>query len=100
MRYRGRRRCRVDSFYLAGDREVRFGLRLAEGRFELVLEARVKPAADDSRRCDVVFACKDIVSPPVRLANSIWQGVKIGLAAEPVKSPALNWLDQKSDLIF
>lgn len=47
-----------------------------------------------------VFACKDIVSTPVRLANSIWQGVKIGLAAEPVKSPALNWLDQASDLIF
>lgn len=47
-----------------------------------------------------VFACKDIVSTPVRLANSIWQGVKIGLAAEPVKSPALNWLDQASELIF
>lgn len=46
------------------------------------------------------IACKDIVSTPVRLANSIWQGVKIGLAAEPVKSPALNWLDQKSDLTF
>lgn len=131
---------RVDGLLLAGDREVRFGLRLDgdADRFEVVLadgkdrtrlghlparrldagahpawttpevvrlEARVRPHPDDPRTCEVVFACGNLVSRPVKLSNSIWQGVKIGVAAES-RSPGSslfskaragdsesNWLD-------
>lgn len=68
------------------------------------LEARVKPAASNPRQCEVVFACGEIVSKPVTLSNSIWQGVKIGLAAENRQSfrslfskagekSECNWID-------
>ena len=68
------------------------------------LEARVKPAASNPRQCEVVFACGEIVSKPVTLSNSIWQGVKIGLAAENRQSFRIlfskageksecNWID-------
>ena len=107
----------VDGLFLAGDRDVRFGLRLEadKDRFEVVVQdggkatrlgriaarkldagarpawtsgevefrARVRPAADDPRLGEVVFSCGELVSAPVRLANSIWQGVKIGVAAAP-----------------
>ena len=70
----------------------------------VTLEARVKPAASDQLKCEVVFACGEMVSKPVTLANSIWQGVKIGLAAEHRQSigslfskagekSECNWID-------
>ena len=56
---------------------------------------RLAPAAALNDRIFDIFG-KDFVSDPVRLANSLWQGVKLGLAAESVESSALNWLDQAS----
>lgn len=121
----------VAGLFLAGDREVRFGLALEEneGRFAVILKdgdaatrigeiparrvdagalaawttageielcAAVKPCDGDPRLCEIVFSCGPFASQSVQLANSIWQGVKIGVSAERVDSGASNWLDLSS----
>ena len=77
-------------------RELDAGALKAWTSGEMTLEARVKPCADDPRRCEVVFACRSFTSAPIRLANSIWQGVKIGAAAELVNPKVRNWIDLTS----
>ena len=62
------------------------------------MEVRVRPFENDARQCEVVLSCRGLESSPVRLANSIWQGVKIGVAAEAVDSSPRNWIDLEAFL--
>ena len=74
-------------------REIDAGALKAWTSGDVEMEVRVRPCDNDARQCEVVLSCRGLESSPVRLANSIWQGVKIGVAAETVDSSPRNWID-------
>ncbi|MBQ1429784.1 MAG: glycoside hydrolase 43 family protein, partial [Kiritimatiellae bacterium] len=79
-------------------REVDAGALKAWTSDDVAMEVRVRPCESNPRECEVVLSCHGFKSGPVRLANSIWQGVKIGVAAEAVDSAPRNWVDLESFL--
>lgn len=74
-------------------------------RADVAVEVSCRPAADDPRIGEFVFTAGAFRSGPIRLANSIWQGVKIGVAVENEQSTGsfvskvvsrpsdANWID-------
>ncbi len=79
-------------------REIDAGALKAWTSGDVEMEVRVRPCENDARQCEVVLSCRGLESGPVRLANSIWQGVKIGVAAETVDSSPRNWIDLEAFL--